>query len=176
MLFEAGEQVEDFGCFEDPVTLLAKVALVQHPHVGKGIDRVGGSCFGSADQLAGRLDRDDRHSWQHTQKKVGTGVRSDTAELRTPGCNGRGDVFAVSLSVSTGSVRGRGEGDKPLDRGVAPLGAAGFAQVAEPHQSVDVVVGPRCQHEADWRHEVRGVATRAMSKLRHTGARDLLSI
>ena len=53
----------------DLVTLSANVALVQNARVGEGVDRVGGSYLGSADQLAGGLDRDDRRARQYRRRR-----------------------------------------------------------------------------------------------------------
>ena len=58
--FEAGEEVDDVGCFEDSIALAPDVALAQDARRFESVDRLTRAHLGPADQSCSALDSDHR--------------------------------------------------------------------------------------------------------------------
>ena len=111
--FEAGEQVDDVGCFEDAVALSADVALAQDTGGFETVDGFAGSHLGSPDQSCGAVDGDHRDAGQEVEEQLDRRVGADSTELFPPSCIERFDLARVGLGVRTRSVCGGGERTQP---------------------------------------------------------------
>lgn len=167
--FEAGEQVDDIGCFEDSVALPTDVALAQHSSGFETVDGFACSHLGSSDQSCGAVDGDHRDAWQEVEEQLDRRVRSDSTQLCPPSCIECLDPARVGLGVRTRSVCSGGERTQPSARTGGSLRTGRRTDVSKRGEPGDVVTRPGGEHETDRRYEARCEAAAAEDDMDERG-------
>ena len=142
---EPGEELDDIGCFEDPVALSSDVALAEHAGSFETVGGLAGAHLGPSDQLAALSTVMTGTPGRTSRRSSTARVGADPSELFAPSCvecvdPGRVGLGVVARSVCCGCERAK------------PCGCVGGAFRAVMGADTSIRQSDRrCSHSRRWR-------------------------